>query len=131
MIGYKVVIRTDEGILRSANYGRSDNPEYRAFTVDYIPNELTLPKLANTKLLAFSTKEHAFAFQFHALHEVWKAQLISAVRIRYIVDAEDINIINAENIKAFWHNRNKNIRMLAPKGTVACVGVILLEKIFF
>ena len=129
MIGYKVVTRTDNGTLRSANYGLSNSQEHRAFTIDYIPNELILPKLVNTKLLAFSTKEYAFAFKFAPLHEVWKAQLISAVRVKYIADAENYRILNAENIKAFWHSRNKNIRMLAPQGTVACVGVILLEKL--
>ena len=129
MIGYKVVTRTNEGILRSANYGFSDMPEHRAFTIDYTPNELTLPKLTNTKLLAFLTKEHAFAFRSIPSHEVWKAQLISAVRVKYIVDAENVIFINAENIKAFWRNHNKNLRMIAPEGTVACVGVILLEKL--
>ena len=128
MIGYKVVFNND-GILRSANFGGSNTTEHRAFTIDYIPNELILPKLVNTKLLAFSTKEYAFAFKFAPLHEVWKAQLISAVRVKYIVNAKDPCIINAKNIKAFWHSRNKNIRMLAPQGTVACVGVILLEKL--
>ena len=129
MIGYKVVTRTNEGILRSANYGLSSMPEHRAFTVDYTPNELTLPKLTNTKLLAFLTKEHAFAFTKIPSHEVWKAQLISAVRVKYIVNAENFMIINAENIKTFWRNHNKNLRMIAPTGTVACVGVILLEKL--
>jgi len=129
MIGYKVVTRTDEGILRSANYGLSSMPEPRAFTVDYTPNELTLPKLTNTKLLAFSSKETAINFMFCPVHEVWLAELIQPVKVKWICNAETGNL-TTKCLKSFWSQRSSfKHRMCAPNGTVACKGIILKEKI--
>lgn len=110
------VVRTENGQLESVVHGHG-------YTVEYGLNSITTPRLQDSKLFAFKTRNAAREFSHGFGRVVYKA-IATNVEEATIVARE---YWDSESIRSFWKNNNGNFKF-SPEKTVTCDSIKLIEK---